>query len=490
MMNATSVRSTGSLITGDVTYKTTGVTNANINSGAEVSQVSGLNIGLSANPGTSSAYGWSMIANPYLCPVTWNDGSAINSNASFTGGIYNNVGTNNVSSTYYYLTPTEGATGHYISCAGSICSNNTLAQIQSGQSIFLRSTTSSPQVLFKETNKVTTSRQKVFGTSSINKMYVTLNRKIDATLGYQQVDGSVVVFNKNYKNTIGAEDGDKLMGASDNIYFAEGTTKLGVNGRSLPTTTDMLTIGMEKLATADYQLQIDGSSYQANGMTPYLVDIYKRTSTVLTTGINTVAFTVDTTVKATYQNRFSITFKSTTLPINSITATATQANSTVKVSWTVVGATATTNYTVERSTDGTVFTAIGKTQATDYTDIAATEGTVYYRIKASDVDGGVAYSNTAKLSISNSQLSIVNVYPNPMTGKTLNVSLVNTSKGKYTITLTNILGQQVYQKAIIHNGVNAVHSIATGQLAKGTYQLTIVDAESKQQIHEASIEVQ
>ena len=156
----------------------------------------------------------------------------------------------------------------------------------------------------------------------------------------------------------------------------------------------------------------------------------------------------------------------------------------------MVGATAATNYTVEKSTDGSVFNIIGKTQTTDYTDNATIEGTVYYRIKATDVDRSTVYSNTTKLSISNSQLSIVNVYPNPMTGKTLNVQLTNTAKGKYTVSIVNSLGQKVFTQIFSHNGGTATKAINTSQLAKGIYSVIIAHTDSKQQVFQSNLDVQ
>ena len=526
--NNTSVRSTGSLITGDVLYNKDGVTNALINNGNPLASVSenGINtsIALSTNNtglnGTSAGYtrdsvkngvavkdafgnqlynhddslhfgyGWSMIANPYLCPVLWNDGSLINSNASGTGGVYNNVGTNDVDATYYYLDPTNGATGKYISCTSAGCSNGTKAEIQSGQSIFFRGLSSTPSVLFKETNKVPDhKKQGVFGISTISTLPVVLNRKIDATLGYQKVDMSTLYFNKNYSNTVSTEDGEKIVGAADNIYFKEAVTNLGVDGRNIPTAKDVIPVELNKVSKADYQLVIDGSAYSVTGYMPILVDSYKKSITGLTGSAITYSFTVDTADKASYVGRFSIAFKATSLPISNIIVTAKQVTSGVNVSWTAIGATATTSYTVEKSTDGASFTTLATTTVTNYVDNNAT-GTVYYRIKATDVDGSVSYSNTAKLTINSSLLATVNVYPNPMVGKTLNVAFIGVTKGKYTVTLSNILGQQVHSEVITHTGGTATHGVTTGILAKGVYQLKVISKENNNEIYQASIEVE
>ena len=86
MKSATTLRATGTLVTGDVTFTTTGTNSV---SGATSSY--GLTNG-------SDAY--SLIANPYACPIDW-----------YTIYRHNNS-SNNLSSSYLYLDPTFLASGY------------------------------------------------------------------------------------------------------------------------------------------------------------------------------------------------------------------------------------------------------------------------------------------------------------------------------------------------------------------------------------------
>ena len=265
---------------------------------------------------------------------------------------------------------------------------------------------------------------------------------------------------------------------------------MGVDGRNNPTANDVIELGFDNVSNADYQLVIDGSAYTTTGLMPILVDNYKKSITAITaTGTNAYSFTIDTAVKASYLGRFSIKFKVTSLPISNIIATAKQVTSGSVVSWTAIGATATTSYAIEKSTDGTSFNTLATTSATNYTDNTAT-CTVYYRIKATDVDGSTTYSNIAKLTINNSLLATIKAFPNPLVGKALNLAFNGVANGKYNVTLTNILGQQVHQAVITHNGGSVTHTITTGVLSKGVYELVIVGTENKEQIYKASIEVE
>lgn len=95
MANATKLRTTGNLVYGTVTYSTSGVS-ATVNGGSSTM--------LSANGLTSSTTnGFSMVANPYVCPVYW--GSSSNDQAS---SVFGNSG--NINGSYWYIDPTQGGT--------------------------------------------------------------------------------------------------------------------------------------------------------------------------------------------------------------------------------------------------------------------------------------------------------------------------------------------------------------------------------------------
>ena len=113
--------------------------------------------------------------------------------------------------------------------------------------------------------------------------------------------------------------------------------------------------------------------------------------------------------------------------------------------------------------------------------------TTYYRVKAVSTTGEISYSNVAKLATTDSRFT---VYPNPLKGKTLTVTLGNVA-GKYTISIYNTLGQKVHESTINHEGGVGSHAISiTNTLAAGTYNLTIREAGSKQVIHQSNVSVQ
>ena len=495
MYSDTKVRSTGQLIYNNVSYSTGGVTNSVRNDANAY-----LN-------GTSTS-AFSMIANPYVCPVKWGTGGqGVNDYTTVYGNSLN------INGSYWYLDPTGGGTGYYrafnantgstdntyTNSDGSTSTGAPASQyIQPGQAVFVQNFYSTnPIVVFTESCKVASSaKASVFGISKpLSKIYLSLLKADGATV-YVRKDAAAVAFAEGFTNeSYGPQDAVKFANASDNLSIIDKSKSLSLDGRLPATATDVLPIGLNNLSGTNYQLVIDATNY-SNGLSPYLVDSYKGTRSSLTNGVNTISFAVDAAISATYTNRFSIVFDAGTLPVNSIAASASLNNKIATISWNTVGEKNVSHYVVEKSTDAKSFATIGQSTAknTATANYSTTDNTVtattYYRIKAVSNTGVSSYSNVAKLSSINSQLSI-SLYPNPLKGKTLNVSIDNASTGKYTVSIYNALGQSVSVQTISHTGGSASHALTiSNRLASGVYNVAIREEGSKQLVHQTTLTVQ
>ena len=475
MQSATTLRATGVPVTGDVTYRTTGVTNA-VTGNTYNSAEYGLN---------SSPSGYTYLANPYACPVVFDS-------------IFNN--SQNIKESYYYLDPTIGSTGAYVSfnvLAGVSSKGATEgAFIQAGQGFLIGNTSSSPVVVLKERFKATGAgvRTSIFGTATQkSKLVVSLVKQSNVTM---KMDAAVAVFSPQFSNGVGAEDNSKFSNASDNLSITESGHNLSIDGRLPATTNDVLGITLGQLSGTDYSFVIDASGYTGNGLSPYLVDAFTNKTTALKAAVDTIDFKADAKKVATYQNRFSIIFKPTTLPVNSIVANATANGNVATIKWNTVGENGVSNYEVEKSTDAKNFTKIGEEVAKNIatarysaTDKAATAATNYYRIKAVSTDGTIAYSNVVILTTNNSPLTTI--YPNPLTGQTLNIQLGNLVAGKYAVSFYNSLGQKVTKQVINHAGGNGTHTVSFNTtIAAGVYNIVIRDVNSKEQVFQSTLSIQ
>ncbi len=481
MINSTIVRASGSLITGNVTFNTSGVTN----------NVTGLNYQSGTYGLNNAINGYSYIANPYACPIDFHN-------------IYTNNRLTNLKPNYYYLDPTIGSTGAWVSYNAitnvSTASSNGVTNgqfIQAGQGFLIGNTSTSPQIVITEADKsiATSSKTSVFGNSaSTSKLLVSLlKNESSATM---KMDAAVIVFGNSYNNGLGLEDATKMNNSSDNLSICEGANNFSIDGRLPATVKDVLSIKINDLSGSNYQFNIDASAFIQYGVVPYLADNFKQTIFALKNGINLVNFTVDNSVATSYQNRFSIIFKPTTLSVNSIVADAVMNNNATTISWNTVGENNVLTYQIEKSIDGNKFASIeivtAKNTATanySVTDKAVVTTTSYYRIKAINADGTIAYSNVVKMTTSNSTLTTI--YPNPLAGKRLNIQLNKVIAGKYVVLITNTLGQKVAEETIIHTGGNGTHAInLKTNLSAGSYNVSILSNENNQLIHQSTLSVQ
>ena len=174
------------------------------------------------------------------------------------------------------------------------------------------------------------------------------------------------------------------------------------------------------------------------------------------------------------------------LPANLVNVKAYQKGSAIQVEWTSATEINVDKYEVEKSTDGQSFTPIGTVQArgnstshVNYSlaDHQAQTGTNYYRIKSIDKNGTVQYSSVVRVNVEKGSGAIT-IYPHPVMNNTITLQLSNLERGKYTVTLTNKLGQQLYSSVIEHNGGSSTQTLRiTGSFPKGTYQLQVISGD-------------
>ena len=72
--------------------------------------------------------------------------------------------------------------------------------------------------------------------------------------------------------------------------------------------------------------------------------------------------------------------------------------------------------------------------------------------------------------------SSITIVPNVVTTGQVNVILTNQPKGEYYFLISNKIGQILNQSKVIVNNDKFIHSIKTGNIANGTYQLTSINS--------------
>jgi hypothetical protein len=109
-------------------------------------------------------------------------------------------------------------------------------------------------------------------------------------------------------------------------------------------------------------------------------------------------------------------------------------------------------------------------------DEKLTEGKLYYRIKRTMLDGSFNFSNIASINISNA-LSSIKLYPNPATGKNVQLQFNAIERGNYTIMMRTLDGKIVQEQKITHAGGSAVYPVTLPEHTLAGVYFVVVQSE-------------
>ncbi len=158
--------------------------------------------------------------------------------------------------------------------------------------------------------------------------------------------------------------------------------------------------------------------------------------------------------------RFSvINLSNIILPVKLINFKAYQNGNGVQIDWTALNEINVDHYEIEKSNNGISFIGIARANAVNNgnsvnycnTDLSPATGNNFYRIKAIDKNGVTTYTSIALVNIGNGKTSI-NIYPNPVQNRMINIQFTNLPNGKYQLILYNNIGQQIFNRTIEHSG--------------------------------------
>jgi hypothetical protein len=174
---------------------------------------------------------------------------------------------------------------------------------------------------------------------------------------------------------------------------------------------------------------------------------------------------------------------SSSLPIELLSFTATVKDPHVQLNWTTATETNNDYFNVERSVNGANFTTIGEidgagnsTQSLSYSTIDDQPfyGVSYYRLKQTDDDGRISYSNIIAAEFNNMNSFALNIYPNPFSDETSFYTteslkdarlIVYNSYGQVVKQVNNITGRKfTFQRENLSNGMYAIKFIQNGKV--------------------------
>ncbi len=178
------------------------------------------------------------------------------------------------------------------------------------------------------------------------------------------------------------------------------------------------------------------------------------------------------------------------LPLKLLSFTAKRTTGSILVNWATSNEVNVKNFELERSFNGVDFTGITTVkalnrpgnQAAPYSfadqndDAVNAAGKVYYRLKMNDNDGAFTYSPVQSINPMAASARI-NIYPNPVSGSAVYISLDKPSSTPISIKIEDITGRVFSKYTVSTSGFN-YNSIPVNvqKLSTGTYVLKVETA--------------
>jgi hypothetical protein len=186
------------------------------------------------------------------------------------------------------------------------------------------------------------------------------------------------------------------------------------------------------------------------------------------------------------------------LPVKLTSFTGVNNNNTITLNWQTQYEQNSSYYSIQRSTDGVNFTDVGRVQANgnsniplyySYNDILPASvkmhKTVFYKLKAVDIDGSFGNSDILALQLDKTDIQLL-ISPNPAKD-VLQVQTASGLSGNGVLTITDVMGRQVYRRDIVlQHGSNNI-PVNISLLGAGMYHVRLVngkDSYTKQFVKE------
>lgn len=173
------------------------------------------------------------------------------------------------------------------------------------------------------------------------------------------------------------------------------------------------------------------------------------------------------------------------LPVLFADVKAYSKNNGVQVEWSNLTEREILNYEVERSANGIDFYAVNqqlprsnRDDKASYTffDASPVNGANYYRVRVQEQSGKVIYSKILRVEMGSTKYSF-SLYPNPVTGKQLTVSLNGVKQGKYNVQIIDAAGQRIFTTNLSNVGTGVTQMIELPASVKTGMYVMIVSAD-------------
>ncbi|HEX8024398.1 T9SS type A sorting domain-containing protein [Mucilaginibacter sp.] len=355
--------------------------------------------------------------------------------------------------------------------------------IQTGQGFYLKSNSSSSSISFTENLKT-----KLPGTiafkAEVPRPAITLKMIQDsANYDIAQLRFSDT-YSNNYKET---EDADDLNGNGQTVLFGAMTTdghEVSIASQPLNKQRTSVFLSVNDIASGDYKINKVDISAIPEYYDVWLLDHFQNDSLNIRNN-DSYGFKLDKKVPATYgNNRFEIVISKKPLPPYALTAFTGQRNINSNIiKWNTVNEFTYITFEIQYSANDKDFKTISTMQSAgsgSYSFADATAKTGYYRLKQTDLDGIVKYSNVVIISVDSNGADVFTVYPNP-TSNYLHFTTNEPVKTTFGVDIYSSMGALLKRAAFNSN----TGQLDVSSLQTGFYSILLIDNSTKKTIASA-----
>jgi hypothetical protein len=467
-------------VRGDRTYSNFTIPNRNATTLTSYGSIQTGTQTFSSCSGCNNAGQYFLIGNPFASPID-----------------FNSLTRTNLVKRFYVWDPAINSQGGYVMLddidgdgifTKSVSGSSQGRDIQSGQAFFIETQNAGSSALsIAEVNKSANNNTAIFRPSSplaaVQNLRITLySKETDSTLIV--ADEALAEFDSTFSDEVSVEDAHKFSNIDEGISFSRHGKLLTAERRPVIDIHDTLFIRLNKMKTKNYQFKFTSADFNYQNLVAVLEDRFLNTIKVLSlnTDTNYYDFSISSDTASSGAGRFKIVFRNniSTLPVYFISLNATPAENNCLIEWKVANETAIVMYEVERSVNNNPFQSIGSvtragsnlTGIYNWKDVKLNVGDVFYRIKSTSKNAVVKYSEIIKVNFGKE--GFINVFPNPVTGNTVQVSFFNQPEGRYHFALTNAEGKIFYETSRNITGNYIVQSfLLKDKIAPGVYRFII-----------------
>ncbi len=387
-------------------------------------------------------YGYSLVANPYLCPISFDALAASNTSITPKMWIYKPLGNGNF---------TTYCQGLAVNVLDSLSDAN-VNILDANQGFFVEAANTDTILNFNESIKVdsTIAHTTFFGTNNSRLIKLQLHTITDSVL-----DETALRFNSNgQKNYSQLYDAYSFQNGSNSLAFSKQNIPLAIATLPLSSFTDTIEMYLKSSLTDNYRISATSLVGMDSVSSIILYDKYLQVAQNLQLKPNyDFSITADSMSKG---NRFQLRLgKNIDLPIKYVSLSYNKIANTIKLKWSTQSNLNVEKYIITRG-NGNDMKIIGETLPAasgimTFTDSLPDNNANYYQVIAIDAVAKRVYSNLVLVENPNERIT-VKVSPTILHNNNFNLSLSGINSGKVNLQLFNQLGQSVWTSNCFVNG--------------------------------------